>query len=84
MSAEHIIEDMDNLRHMLGVGDHVRKKDWCYRNYYNANDGDASMERLHVAGLVEQYRPNYWRATEAGCRAIGLTPKQIQRALHGD
>jgi hypothetical protein len=82
--AEKTIEDMDTLRHMLGVGEHIKKANWGYRNYFNAEDGHHSMPsliRLQSAGLIEKYRPSYWRATEAGCRAIGLTGKQIERAM---
>lgn len=39
------------------------------------------LARLTAGGLAEEYRPNYWRATEAGMRAIGLTAKQIKKAM---
>lgn len=83
-AKQQLIEDMDNLRHMLGVCSTKPRKQWCWRNYYNANDGDESMARLVASGLAEQYRPNYFRATEAGCQAIGLSAKEIHKALHGD
>jgi hypothetical protein len=81
MSAE-IIEDMDNLRHMLGAGSDIPKRNWGYRNYFNAGGKDLeSMERLVAAGLAERYRPEFWRATEAGMKAIGFTAKQIKKAM---
>ncbi len=84
MNAD-IVNDLDNLRHMLGISSHRARKHWCYRNYFNAGDCDKpSMERLVVLGLAEQFRPDYWRATEAGCKAVGLTEKETKRALHGD
>ena len=75
-----IVTDMDNLRHMLGVGSHINKRDWCYRNYFNAGGKDLeSMQRLVAAGLAERYMPEYWRATESGMKAIGLDAKQIAK-----
>lgn len=77
-----VVEDMDNLRHMLGVGPNIPKRNWCYRNYFNAGGKDIdSMQRLVAAGLAERYRPEYWRATVLGMKAIGLTAKQIAKAL---
>lgn len=82
--ADDMIADMNNLRHMLGVGSHIPKRDWCYRNYFNAGPGHSDMpsiERLVSSGLAEEYRPEYYRATVAGMRAIGLNEKQIKKAL---
>lgn len=70
-------DDLDNLRHMLGVSDRCRKG---YRNYFVAGGKDVdSMERLREAGFVvknERYRlsdaPCYHATTE-GARAVGLT-----------
>lgn len=81
-NPSHIVEDMDNLRHMLGVGSNIRKRDWGYRNYYNASEQDAvSMRRLEAAGLVVNTHRDYWSATEAGCKAIGLDQKTIKRVF---
>lgn len=68
--------DLDNLRHMLGVSDRHRRG---YRNYFVAGGDDVnSMERLRAAGLVvknERYGlssdPCY-HATIEGARAVGL------------
>ena len=69
-------DDMDNLRHMLGVDErHPRG----YRNYFVAGESDVpSMERLREQGLVvknERYRlsddPCY-HATVEGARFLGL------------
>jgi hypothetical protein len=70
------VEDLDNLRHMLGVAERHRRG---YRNYFVAGGDDvASMERLREAGFVvknEHYRlsadPCY-HATIEGARAVGL------------
>lgn len=69
------VQNMEILRHMLGVGSHIRQKDWGSRNYFNAEDGHSDMPtllRLEAAGLIERYRPGYWRATDAGYAAINL------------
>lgn len=71
-----IVNDLDNLRHMLGVSERTPRG---YRNYFVAGGNDVeSMERLRAAGLVvrnENYRlsadPCY-HATGEGARAVGL------------
>jgi hypothetical protein len=70
------VNDLDNLRHMLGVSE---KSPRGYRNYYVAGGDDVqSMERLREAGFVvknERYGlssdPCY-NATLDGARAVGL------------
>lgn len=82
--GEAIAKDMDILRHMLGVGSHIPKRQWCYRNYFNAEAGHSDMPsllRLEKHGLVVGGREGYWHATEAGMKAIGLDAKQIKRAM---
>ena len=81
-------EDMDNLRHMLGVANNVPKKRWGYRNYYASSISDMpNMIRLEAAGLVRRGRPYedayYFHATESGCLAVGLSAKQRQDAMNG-
>lgn len=69
-------DDLDNVRHMLGVSDKCRKG---FRNYFVAGGSDvASMERLREAGFVvknERYSlsdaPCY-HATVDGAKAVGL------------
>lgn len=82
--AAEVVADMNNLRHMLGVGSHIAKKDWGYRNYFNAQPGhfdEPSLLRLEASGLVRRGQRDYWHATEAGCKAIGLTDKQTKKAF---
>lgn len=82
--ADQLIADMNTLRNMLGVRMDLPSSKWCYRNYFNAEAGHHSMpslDRLELAGLIEHYRPGYYRATWDGCRAIGLTEKQSKRAM---
>ena len=69
-------DDLDNLRHMLGVNEKCRRG---YRNYFVAGGKDvASMERLVAAGFAvknDRYAlsdaPCY-HATAEGARAVGL------------
>ncbi len=69
-------DDLDNLRHMLGVSERCRRG---YRNYFVAGGDDvASMERLREAGFVvnnERYTISLgpcYHATPEGARAVGL------------
>ncbi|MDA8153121.1 MAG: hypothetical protein M0003_10480 [Acidithiobacillus sp.] len=77
---------MNNLRHMLGIGSHTKKRQWGYRNRFAPGGADIqSMERLETAGLVYKGRPYadtyFYHATEAGCVAAGLKPYQIRKAM---
>lgn len=69
-------DDLDNLRHMLGVSEKTPRG---YRNYFVAGaDNVASMERLKAAGFVvknERYTGSAdpcYHATTEGARAVGL------------
>ncbi|HDR9163638.1 TPA: hypothetical protein QDB28_004042 [Burkholderia vietnamiensis] len=88
--AEISAHDMRKLQHMLGaVPDHYAKAKWGWRNYYATSGGEATeaMKRMEALGLVRLGHTSeggmaYYHATEAGCRAAGLTTvKQIKRAL---
>jgi cytosine/adenosine deaminase-related metal-dependent hydrolase len=76
MSNQITVDDLDNLRHTLGVSDKHRRG---YRNYFVAGGKDVdSMERLRAAGFViknERYGlsadPCY-HATIEGAKAVGL------------
>ena len=76
MSERITVDDLDNLRHMLGVSERSPRG---YRNYFVAGGADVeSMERLLVAGFVvknDRYalspEPCYHATTE-GARAVGL------------
>lgn len=79
-------EDLGNLRHMLGIGQHIPKRQWGFRNYYASSVSDMpSMMRLEAAGFIRRGQPYedayYFHATESGCRAAGLNAKQLQKAL---
>ncbi|WP_175787476.1 hypothetical protein [Burkholderia anthina] len=83
-------DDLRKLQHMLGaVPGHYSKAKWGWRNYYATSGGPATeaMKRMEALGLVQLGHTSeggmaYYHATEAGCRAAGLTTtKQIKRAL---
>lgn len=77
--GEITVDDLDNLRHMLGV---TPKTPRGYRNYFVAGGADvASMERLRELGFVVKnvhVHPDLvggapcYHATEDGARAVGL------------
>lgn len=78
-----IYADMEVLRHTLGVDSNKSRKQWGRRNYFNADEGHhdmPSIKRLVEAGLMEQYRPGYWRATALGMDVVGLRPEEARRA----
>lgn len=80
-------DDLNSLRHMLGVdARRYTQKQWGFRNYYASSVSDEpAMRRLETAGFVRQGRPYdesfYFHATEEGCRAVGMNKAQIKRAM---
>lgn len=79
-----MLEQMEILRHMLGMATNVPMKQWGWRNYYNSPDAGPDLEALDALkaqGLVEQYRRNYWRATETGMQVAGLPYKARVKLL---
>lgn len=78
------LADLDNLRHMLGAEPERPRKSWGFRNYFCAGDSDVpSMERLVVAGWAlnrgARDGSTYYSATRAGCVAVGMRTKEIDR-----
>lgn len=79
-------DDLDNLRHMLGVSEMYKKNQWGFRNYYACSkSSEKSMRRLEKLGFVRQGRSYedsfYFHATEEGCKAVGMNTVQIKRAM---
>ncbi len=76
-------DDIDNLRHMLGADSRYKHSQWGFRNRFLAAPGPqiASMERLVALGLVDRGREHddgcCYRATEAGARIVGVTPRKL-------
>lgn len=80
----------NKLRHMLGAEPgRYPKRRWGFRNHYaceTINEKCMSELRSMVdAGLLTQGRSSgkltFFRATEAGCRAVGMKGAQIRNAL---
>lgn len=77
-----IATDLENLRHMVGVGKHTPRNRWGYRNYFAAGQDDtASMERLVAYGLAVRGKPfdeynHYYHATVAGGVVAGLSARR--------
>ena len=77
------------LRHMLGAEPgRYRKNQWGFRNHYAASPTSKDHDELkamEAKGLVFQGRASenmvFFHATETGCKAIGLTKAQIDRAF---
>jgi len=79
--SNSIVEDMDNLRHMLGIDLSQPKKTWGYRNFFDAGDSDLpSMERLVELGLAKRAntKASLFSATADGRAAVGLTEAQYR------
>lgn len=84
-------QDLENLRHMLGADAHRRKGVWGFRNHFAPSQSDMpSMLRLQEAGLVRPGGPyadravkalTFFHATEAGCKAAGLSVARTKAAL---
>jgi hypothetical protein len=73
--ANEVVEEMNILRHMLGIDRRVKPKDWGYRNYFNAEPGHNDypiLLRLEKKGLIERGPRHMWYATPDGCEAVGL------------
>lgn len=84
-------DDMNRLRHAVGMHHGVATEKWGYRNFYcSPKEGPEreSMMRLHRAQLVMLHREmenyTYFEVTRAGCRRAGLTVEQTERALDHD
>lgn len=78
-----IVAQMEILRHMLGMQSHTPMREWGWRNYFNSTEGEdfQHLRALETQGLVRQYRPGYWSATEAGMQAAGLPHKKRLKLL---
>lgn len=78
-------EQLDTLRHMLGINDPSKARPEPWRNYAAVNPGDPEFLELERLGAVECYRrqsPNssfdYFRCTEAGRAAACASHKSIR------
>ena len=75
-------EQLDTLRHMLGINDLYVAEPAPYRDYYAAPIGDLILWQMANAGLVERYAmrgPYEWyRTTPAGRAAAVESHKRIR------
>ena len=85
--SEHVTaDDLDNLRHALGIDpDRMgRKAPKGWRNYFATTPDDPSFRRLcdagfaRLAGSLNGNRDAVFVATHEGCRAVGMTVKEIE------
>lgn len=77
-------DDLDLLRHALGAEPERSRKSWGFRNYFCAGGPDAGWERLVAAGFARNCGAHgagdiYYAATRDGCRAVGMTDREIAR-----
>lgn len=75
-------EQLETLRHMLGINDPYMKEPKPYRDYYAAPHGDVAMWRMALAGLVERYAVDrcydWYRTTVTGRGAAMASHKAIR------
>ena len=80
------VEDMDNLRHALGIDERTKPKSYGWRNYYHTDIDDPSMAGLVAAGFMRRGRTTTtpsriyanFHVTPAGCRMVGLSEQKAQ------
>ena len=78
-------DDLDNLRHTLGVDMDKPPNRWGWRNYFATTEADPSFVRLVAVGFAIRIgesagRDAVFAATRDGCRAVGMTDAQIDRS----
>lgn len=75
-------EQLQTLRHMLGIDKPDEAAPEPYRDYYCANPEDPELVAMEAAGAVERYavQGGYWwyRTTPAG-RAAGIASHRATR-----
>lgn len=82
-------EQIDDMRHMLGMTGSVRRGQWGYRNHYAAGINNAkvlaSMRQLVGLGLVQEghttINMTYFYCTAEGCKVAGLSKAGIKRVF---
>ena len=68
-------DQLDTLRHMLGINKPADKHPKPYRDYYCADPGDAKMLELAALGVVVRYSQRYgydWYSTTDAGRAAAI------------
>lgn len=83
---ELLKEDLDSLKHMLGMN--YSKKNWGYRNYYACtidSIDEVVMQKLVRMGYATKSRQtilfSYYHATDKGCIIAGLSKKTNKKGI---
>lgn len=85
MTLDLTDDQLDTLRHMLGINTPDDRVPRPYRDYAAVNAGDAEFAELARIGAVERYTPrvasqyDYYRCTEAGRAAAMASHRTIRR-----
>lgn len=81
---------LDLLRHTLGARPEQRKANHGYRNRFCASVGSAHWLQFvamadsglaETGSLINEGKQQFFSATVAGCKAIGLSRAAIKRAF---
>lgn len=82
---EYTAQQLDSLRHMLGINDPYLRVPKPYRNYAAVNPGDPHYVEMAELGLVECYRKaggiyeyDFYSCTEAGIAAALKSHRTIR------
>lgn len=82
LEAVYTVEQLQTLRHMLGIDDPHMPKPKPWRDYFCANPGDEKMRALAALGAVEMYavrdRYEWFQTTDAGRAAAMASHKTIR------
>ena len=77
-------QQLDTLRHMLGINNAYNKIPKPYRNYYCTNPNDKNLYELERLGFVELYSKegnyDWFRCTESGKEAAFKSYKAIRKS----
>lgn len=74
------------LKHTLGADDRYKKKNWGFRNHFEAEEGHQDYEdllKMVDAGIMttrSRLGSRCFFATKAGAVAIGFKPYQLRNA----
>jgi hypothetical protein len=75
-------EQLEILRHMLGINDPFQRAPTPHRDYYCADPGDQRLHELASLGLVKRYRVGngheWFTTTDAGRAAAIASHKAIR------
>lgn len=87
-NAKELLHDLDLLRHAVAANSDTPRKEWGYRNNFATGDDGPDREgldRMVAMGFAVQGRSIiggsiYFHVTPDGCRALGMTEREIKKA----